>query len=120
LSGPKGEFGAEYTPASTGQLQMMRDFAEANPQVAKGLAAALADLGKAIDERPAEVKAVIAKLHPDLDAKTLDFLFPTESLGWNAKPPTAKDIAHDIAFTKLTGAPLPQIDSINPASMIFP
>lgn len=120
LSGPKGELGADYSPASTGQLQVMRDFAEANPELVKSLAAALADLAKAIDERPADVKAAVAKLHPDLDAKTLDFLFPTESLGWKAKPPTPKDIAHDIAFTKLTGAALPQIDSISPASMIFP
>ena len=67
-----------------------------------------------------EVKAAVAKLYSGLDAPTLDLLFAAESLAWKVKPVTAKDMAREIAFMKSTGTPLPQIDSIDPASMLFP
>jgi ABC-type nitrate/sulfonate/bicarbonate transport system substrate-binding protein len=119
IGGPKGELPAEYAPASTSSLQAMRDVAEANRDVMKRLADVISDLGKAIDERPAEVKAAVARLYPDLDAKTLDVLFASESRAWKAKPLTAKDMAHEIAFVKSNGVQLPQIDSVDPASMLF-
>ena len=120
ISGPKGELPSEYTPASASGLQAMRDAAEANSDVMKRLAAVQADLARAIDERPADVKAAVARLYPDLDAKTLDLLFASESRAWKARPLTAKDMAHEVAFVKLNGVQLPQIDSIDPASMLFP
>jgi ABC-type nitrate/sulfonate/bicarbonate transport system substrate-binding protein len=120
ISGPKGELPAEFAPASSASLQVMRDVAEGNPDLIKRLAAVFADLVKAIDERPGDVKAAVAKLYPDLDPKTLDLLFASESRGWKAKPLMAKDMAHEIAFVKANGAPLPQIDSVDPALMLFP
>jgi ABC-type nitrate/sulfonate/bicarbonate transport system substrate-binding protein len=120
ISGPKGELPTEHVPVSSSNLQVMRAFAEANPAVAKRLAGVINDLAKAIDERPAEVKAAVGKLYPSLDASTLDLLFAAESLAWKVKPVTAKDMAREIAFMKTTGTPLPQIDSIDPASMVFP
>ena len=68
LSGPKGELPAANVPATSGDMQAMRDFAEANPDLIKTVAAVFDDLAKAVDERPAEVKAAVARLYPDLDA----------------------------------------------------
>ncbi len=104
----------------TAQLQTLRPFAEANPDLIKSVVAVFADLAKAVEERPAEVKAAVARLYPDLDAATLDILFAAESLGWKGNKPTAKDIAREITFVKATGMQLPQIDSLDPASMLFP
>ena len=120
ISGPKGELPTEHVPVSSSNLQVMRAFAEANPVVAKRLADVINDLAKAINERPAEVKAALAKLYPTLDPSTLNLLFAAESLAWKVKPVTAKDMAREIAFMKSTGTPLPHIDSIDPASMVFP
>jgi ABC-type nitrate/sulfonate/bicarbonate transport system substrate-binding protein len=120
ISGPKGEFPPETIPAGSGHLQAMRDVAEANPEFMKSLSAVFTDLGKAIAERPAEVKAAVSKLFPDLDEATLDLLFASESPAWAAKPLTVKDMAHEIAFVKASGVPLSQIDSIDPASLLFP
>jgi len=119
INGPAGEFPVQYAPANTGHLEMMRGFAEANRDLVQGIAAVLADFVEALDDHPAEVKAAVAKLYPDLDAGTLDLLFASESLGWKAKPPTAADFAHDIAFLKSSGVLLPRIDSLDPASMVF-
>lgn len=120
ISGPKGDLPAEFVPVSSSNLQMMRAFAEANPAVAKSLASIVGDVAKAVDERPADVKAAVAKLYPNVDAATLDLLFAAESVAWKVKPVTPKDMAHEIAYVKKVGVPLPQIDSVNPASMIFP
>ena len=119
ISGPKGEFG-ENSPASSASLQMMRDFAQANPDLVKKFTAVVADLGKAIEERPAEVKATLAKVFPEVDAATINLFFDYESSSWKGKPLTPSDMAHEIAFAKASGMQLPQIDSIDPASLLFP
>jgi ABC-type nitrate/sulfonate/bicarbonate transport system substrate-binding protein len=120
INGPKGEFPPEYTPANTGHLEVMRSFAEANPELVRSIAAVMAEFVKALDERPAEVRAAVAKLYPDLDAGTLDLLIASESLGWRAKPPTADDLVHDVAFLKAGGVALPpQVDTLDPASLVW-
>ena len=63
----------------------------------------------------------MTKLYPDVDAKTLSFLFTVESGGWKAPPLTAKDMARQIALVKGMGGPeLANMDSLDPASLIFP
>jgi ABC-type nitrate/sulfonate/bicarbonate transport system substrate-binding protein len=120
LSGPKGEFPPDNTPASTVNLQMMRDYAEAHPDIAKSLVAVFADLAEAIDKRPAEVKAAIGKIYPNLDAGMIDLLYSGESLAWKTKPPTTADIGREIAFVKSSGEQLPLIDTISPAALLYP
>jgi ABC-type nitrate/sulfonate/bicarbonate transport system substrate-binding protein len=97
----------------------MRDVAENEPELIKKLAAVFADLGKAVEDRPREVKAAIAKLFPDLDGATIDLLFESESLAWKSPPITAQEIAHEIAYVKSTGRAPPEIDGIDPASMLL-
>jgi ABC-type nitrate/sulfonate/bicarbonate transport system substrate-binding protein len=120
ISGPKAELPPENMPASSANLQVFSDFAAANPDWAKSLATVFTDLATAIDERPADVKAAVAKLYPDLDPGTVDLLFAAEAAAWKTKPATPADMARDIAFVKSIGTPIPQIDSIDPASMIYP
>jgi ABC-type nitrate/sulfonate/bicarbonate transport system substrate-binding protein len=120
ISGPKRELPAEVSPVSSANLQMMRAKAEANPDLVAAIVGVFADFAVALDTRPADVKAAIAKLYPDLDAATLDLLFASESLAWKPPPLTAADMAHEIAFVKASGTPLPEIDKIDPASLLFP
>jgi ABC-type nitrate/sulfonate/bicarbonate transport system substrate-binding protein len=120
ISAPRGELPSEYTPVSPANLQVMRDFAEANPGVVASLAAIVAEFVKAVDERPDEVKGAIAKIFPDLDRPTIDLLFGVESNAWKVKPLTPVDMAHEIAYVKLSGMQLPQIDKVDPASLLFP
>ena len=119
ISGPKAELPAANMPVSSSNLQIMRGYAEAHPDVARGLAAVFADLGRALDTQPASVKAIVAKLYPDLDAPTLDLLFAAESPAWKTRPPSAADMAREIAFVKLSGVPLPQADSIDPSALFI-
>lgn len=120
ISGPKGEFPSKNSPVNSSVLITRRDFAEANPDLMKRVTAVFEDLWKAFDERPAEVRAAMAKLWPEVDAKTLDAVLQAEAPAFKAKPVTAADMAHDIAFMKLGGVPLPQGDQLNPAAMLFP
>jgi ABC-type nitrate/sulfonate/bicarbonate transport system substrate-binding protein len=120
LSGPKGDLPSNFVSASSGGLHAMRDFAEANPALMKKLVAVFDDFKKTLDERPADVRAALAKLYPDLDPAAMDLLLSSELLtAWRTKPPTAQDMAREIAFVKLSGAQLPQIDTLDPASLIF-
>jgi ABC-type nitrate/sulfonate/bicarbonate transport system substrate-binding protein len=120
LSGPKGEFPDEFIPAITSNIQTLRSSAQANPAQMKRLAEVFVDLGRAIDERPAEVKAAVARLYPTLDAPTLDLLFGAEARNWKPRPLSAKDMAHEIVYIKRGGIPIPNVDSIDPASMLWP
>jgi ABC-type nitrate/sulfonate/bicarbonate transport system substrate-binding protein len=120
INGPGGDLPEEYTPANAGLVMVMRDFAESNPDVIRRLVASFADFSKAVAERPADVKATISRLYPDLDPPTLDLFYSTESRAWKAKPLTTKDMEHEIAFVKESGTNLPNLDLIQPAAMIFP
>ena len=91
ISGPGGEMPAGTVNATSTQLQMLRDTAQADPELARRFAAVFADFRKAIDERPAEVKAATARVFPDLDPKLIEIVFPSESRAWNAKPLTPED-----------------------------
>lgn len=120
LNGPKGELPAENTPSLTLAVASLRDYAQANPAVVQKVNAVFADLSKAIDERPAEVKAAAVKLYPDLDARTLELMLNAELPAWKARRIAARDIAHEIEFVKATGAQLPGIEKLDPASLLFP
>jgi ABC-type nitrate/sulfonate/bicarbonate transport system substrate-binding protein len=121
ISGPKGDFPSSSTPSVTALLVANREFAEANAGLMAKLKAAVADLGKAIEQRPAEVKGAVAKLYPDLPGPALDLLFEVESLSCNAKQLNGPDMAREIQMVKAIGVQLPPlIDAIDPATMLFP
>jgi ABC-type nitrate/sulfonate/bicarbonate transport system substrate-binding protein len=119
IAGPKGEFPPQFSPANSNVLMTTRSYAAANPDVMKRVVAAFADFGRAATDRPADVKAAIARLSPDVEARTLDLILETEARGFAVGPLTAADIAHDIAFVKASGVDLAGIDKINPATLIF-
>lgn len=119
ISGPKAELPAANMPVSSSNLQIMRGYAEAHPDVARDLAAVFDDLGQALDTQPAAVKAIVARLYPDLDRPTLELLFAAESPAWKTKAPTTADMVREIAFVKLSGVTLPQADSLDPAGLFL-
>lgn len=120
IQGSRGDWPAKSAPVNSVVVIVKRDFADANQDLMKRVVAVFADFWKAMDERPADVKAAMAKLWPDLDAKTLDLVFASEAGGFKAKPVTVEDMAQEIAFMKLGGVNLPQMDKLNPAEMIYP
>jgi len=119
ISGPNGELPKNTVNATSTQLQMLRESAEADPDLAKRLAAVFAELRKAIDQRPNEVKAAVARVFPNLDAKLLDIVYPSESTAWNAKTLTVDDMRGEIAFVKASGAQIAGIDAVDPGSLLY-
>ena len=120
ISGPKAELAAGNMPVSSSNLQIMRDYALAHPDVVRALAAVFDDLGQALVAQPAAVKAIVARLYPDLDGPTLDLLFAAEAPAWRTLPPTEADMVREIGFVTLSGVALPQIDGIVPAALLAP
>ena len=119
VNGPRGDLPTDYSPVNGNSLQAMQDFAEANRDLIGKLRAVIAELRQAVKDRPAEVKAVLAKMYPSLTAEMIGLLFASESRGWIYPPITAADIKHDIDFTKATGAPLPELDTLDPAALLY-
>jgi ABC-type nitrate/sulfonate/bicarbonate transport system substrate-binding protein len=92
ISSPKGDLPPDSTPGASGHLQAMREFAEANPDLTRRIAAVLVDLARAIDDRPTEVKAAVAQLFADLPPSSLDLLFASEAPSWQAQPATTEEM----------------------------
>jgi ABC-type nitrate/sulfonate/bicarbonate transport system substrate-binding protein len=120
INGPKGEFPADKVTPVSSQIQTMRRFAEANPAVIKSIVAAHAEFVRAIDERPAEVRAAVGKLFSNLDAKILDYVFPSESQAWKAKPMEVSDLRKEIELMKASGMPLNDIDKLDLSKAFYP
>jgi ABC-type nitrate/sulfonate/bicarbonate transport system substrate-binding protein len=117
--GPKGEFPPQYTPANSVTLNTRRDFAEANRELMQRMTNVFADLADAVANRPADVKAAVAKLFPDTDTNTLDLLFDIEAKGFNAKPLTVEDMAHEIDFVRQSGQQMAELNQLDPKSLLF-
>jgi ABC-type nitrate/sulfonate/bicarbonate transport system substrate-binding protein len=120
ISGPRGELPEASTPASAGNMQVMRDFAEANPDLVQRLAAVFDELAAFVEKYPVEARAQLAKLYPDIDGPTLDLLFASESAGWRTKHLTPKDMVKEIEFVKLGGAQIPGLEKVDPRAMLYP
>lgn len=120
LSGPRGDLPPQNMPYSSVSLQVMKAFADANLPLMKSLQAVLADLGATIDKNPGAVKAAVRKLYPELDEAAVDLYLTTEMQAWKTRPFTATDFRQEIDFVKSTGADLPNVDSIDPASLFVP
>lgn len=120
LSGPRGDFPRQFAPVNSVVLIARREFAEANPDLVRRMVAVFADLSKAFDERPAAVKAAMAKLWPDLDAATLDMVIASEGRALKGAPVSVADMAQEVDYMKRGGVPLPNAEQLNPAAMVFP
>lgn len=119
LNGAKGEFPPENAPTTSSLVMTLRETAEADPELVKKVKAVFVELGTAVEERPADVRAAIARLYPDLSSSTIDLLFDNESGAWKSPPLTIEQMEHEIAYVKLSGQAPPEIDRVSPASLIM-
>jgi ABC-type nitrate/sulfonate/bicarbonate transport system substrate-binding protein len=119
LSGPKGDFPADSTPATSATLQMLGNRAEADKGLAKALVDVMTEFSAAIDQDPAAVKAATRRLFPELNDQTMDLFFQYESPSWKGGPVTVRTIAHEIAFVQASGAAIPGIDKLDPAAFLL-
>ena len=119
MSGPKGELPEEMRSSTSNMVLVTQSYAEAHPDIVKDVDAVFHDFVKALDERPDEVKAVIAKLYPTLDKPTIDMLFSMETYAWKAKPLVPADVSKEIGFTKKSNSTLPGLDQIDPAAALW-
>ena len=119
-NGPGREFPNEAAPANSGLLLVMRDFAKANPEVVGRLVTSFTQFAEMVVKQPDDVKAVVARLFPDLDAATLNLFYALESSSWAFRPVTVAEMAHDLRFIRESGVPIPNLDTIDPKELIWP
>jgi ABC-type nitrate/sulfonate/bicarbonate transport system substrate-binding protein len=119
VSGPKGELPYDNTPSSVTGFNAMRSFAEANPDVMRQLLDGYRDFSDLLEKDPAQVRAAVGKLYPDVDAATMDVLFAAESPAWKMRQVTEADMKHEVDFMRISGLPLPGMDAIDPKSMLY-
>lgn len=119
LSPARGDLGKEFMPTTAAVTATTKALAESDPALVRKVALVFDDLAAAFTQRPAEVKAAIARLYPELDAKTLDLVFDMEAKAFAAKIMTPADVEHDIKHMKLSGLDLGPIDKVDPASVLF-
>ena len=119
LSGPKGEFERQFTPASASLMEARRDYAQAHPDVIRDMKAGFADFVDLVKKDPDQIKQLMKKRYPSLDDKMVGLLFEAEAEAWKAVPYGAADMAHDIEYIIAGGLKLPNIEKLDPASLIF-
>lgn len=122
VSGPDGEFPAGCATTYAATLNTTRGYAQANPEAIKRIRAVFADFADAVRKRPDDVKTAISQLFPDMSPAILAIVMKSQSetSGYGAAPPNAEGIAREINFVKMSGASLPGLDKIDPASLLVP
>jgi ABC-type nitrate/sulfonate/bicarbonate transport system substrate-binding protein len=120
FDGPKGEIPPQYTPSNVIVVMAQRDYAAAHLDLVKRVVDSFLDFGKTATERPADVRAALGRLYPEIDPKLLDLLFESELNGFKVGMLTAEEMAHDIEFTRSTGSDLSRLNGVNPSTLMFP
>ena len=115
----RGDLAREHMPTTASITAASKATVDANPELARKVAAVFDDLAAAFAERPTEVKAAISRLYPELDAATLDLVFSLEAKAFSAKVMTPDDVKHDIVHMKQSGMDLGPIDTVDPASVLM-
>jgi ABC-type nitrate/sulfonate/bicarbonate transport system substrate-binding protein len=118
LSPAKGDLPAKNTPSSAAITASTKAFADANPDVVRRIASVFDDLAAAFAERPADVKAAIARLFPTFDGTTIDLILSLEGPAFRAKVLTREDVAHDIEFMKASGLEFGPIEKVDPGATL--
>jgi ABC-type nitrate/sulfonate/bicarbonate transport system substrate-binding protein len=113
ISPPKGDLPPQFMPSTPAATATTRGFKEANPDLVDNVAAVFDEFSAAVAERPAQVKAAIAKLYPEFDTRTLDLIFSMESRAFNTKPLMPADIEHDVELMRASGMEFGAIDRID-------
>jgi ABC-type nitrate/sulfonate/bicarbonate transport system substrate-binding protein len=119
VSGPKGELPPENTPASITAFHTLAPVPEANHALLRQVIDAYRDFSGILEKTPEQVRAALGKLYPDVDAATLELLFNAEHGAWKYRPVTAAHMKQEIDFMKASGVPLPGIEKVDPAAMIY-
>jgi len=120
LDGPHGDFPKDSTPMLTLGIAASRDWVQAQPAAAQGVRAVMAELSRAVAERPADVKAAALRLFPNVERPALERMLQAELPAWRNRTLTASDMTHDLEFVKSMGAPIPGIERVQPAAMLAP
>lgn len=119
LSPARGDLAPEFMPSSASVSATTRAYAEANPDVTKRVVAVFDEFAAAFGTRPAEVKAAVKALYPELDQPVLDMIFSLEERAFQTNPLTPADIAQDIAYMKTSGMELGPIDKVKPEVTLY-
>ncbi len=115
----KDELQPQFVPTMSSALGTRADVIAAEPDLVRRMAAVVADIGVAVRERPAEVRAAIAKLYEGLDAQTIDILFRSEAPSWATRPLTEEQVNREIAYLKTYMQAPRGIETVEPKSMIY-
>jgi ABC-type nitrate/sulfonate/bicarbonate transport system substrate-binding protein len=114
----RGDLPPQFMPSSASVTATTREFALANSGLVNSVTAVFAELSTAFADEPAEVKAAIAKLYPELNPETLNLIFSLEAKAFETGPLTQTDIVHDIEFMKRSGMELGPIEKVNTADLL--
>ena len=114
----KDEFKAEFVPTMSSALGTRADVITRSPDLVKKMAAVVSDLGNAVKQRPADVKAAMIKVF-ELDPRVADALSESEARSWNTKPLTVEQVDREIAYLKAYSLAPPGLEKVAPASMIY-
>jgi ABC-type nitrate/sulfonate/bicarbonate transport system substrate-binding protein len=117
VSGPKGELPSENMPASVIGLNVMRPFAEQNPELMRQAIESYRDFSTILENSPGQVREVVGKLYPDVDPATMDLLFEAEHRAWKMRDLTVADMQREIDFMRASG--IPGLEKLQAASLMY-
>jgi ABC-type nitrate/sulfonate/bicarbonate transport system substrate-binding protein len=119
ISAPKGELPDENVPRGATGFNAMRSFAEANPDLIRQVLDSYRTFSNILTTKPDAVRAAFGRIYPSVDPAAMDILFNAEHRAWIMRDVTVADMQHEIDFVKASGAPIPGLDKVDPAAMLY-
>lgn len=115
----KDELRPPFVPTMSSAVGTRADVIAAEPDLVRRMAAVVTDVGAAVKDRPADVKAAIARLYEGLDAQTVELLFRTEAPSWATRPLTEDQVNQEIAYLKAYALAPQGIETVDPKAIIY-
>jgi ABC-type nitrate/sulfonate/bicarbonate transport system substrate-binding protein len=118
INGPRGELPPGTVPVSSTSLLLSESTAQNDRELVRQLRQVITDLGSMITEHPDKVEVAVARLYPNLDPKVLKLVLATELQNLKTGPFTIADMKHEIEYVRSSGIDLPNLDRMDPASLL--
>lgn len=118
INGPRGDLPQQYAPVSSALVLVLESTAQNDRELVGKLRRVVEEFGRMIVEQRPLVEAAQAKVYANLDPAIVRQMVQGELANLKTPKLSVADMQHEIDFVRASGASLPGLDAVDPASLL--
>ena len=118
IDAPHGELPERNAPTSVAGIEVLRSYAQANPDLVSRLRSVFTDVGSVISSQPDQALAALVKAYPGIDPETLKLAFSRDAVNWTQPKFTTADLEKEKSLLERS-TDIPGVKTLNAADAVL-